>query len=91
MNRSGTAIGIVVCDLLQDVGAAFGLDLISRFLDQAVTAIRRDFRIDGVFHMIDRGLDAHRVIRVKLCRDDFLFERFEPFTGFFEDARHFVG
>ncbi|MBT2794753.1 hypothetical protein [Paraburkholderia strydomiana] len=90
MKCSGTTPAVVVGYLLEDGGATLCLDLVGRFLDEPVAAKGRDCRVDGVLDMIDRSLDARRVVRVEPGGDDFLLQCLKAGPRFSENARRFI-
>src|SRR6202051_3965113 len=82
---------VSVFDLLKDIRAALGLDLVRRLLNQRGAVKPRDPGIDRVFQVLDGGLDAERVFPVEAGGDHFSFERLEPFSSLRERSGQHVG
>ncbi len=91
MQRPGAATRAGRFYLRQDVGAAFRFDLIGCFAHERVAAKARDLGIDCVVDVLDGGLDACRIVRIKPCLDEFVLQSFEAFAGCVEGAGRFVG
>lgn len=78
-------------DLLEDIRATLGFDLVRRFPNQRVAVKTRNLRVDRVFHVLNGGFDAHRIVRIEAGRDDVLLECLEPFARFRENSGQLIG
>jgi hypothetical protein len=54
-------------DLLENIRATLGFDLVRRFVrrfpNQRIAVKTRNLRVDRVFQVLNGGFDAHRVLR----------------------------
>jgi hypothetical protein len=54
-------------DLLENIRATLGFDLVRRFVrrfpNQRIAVKTRNLRVDRVFQVLNGGFDAHRVVR----------------------------
>jgi len=78
-------------DLLEDIRATLGFDLVRRFPHQRVAVKTCNLRVDRVFHVPYGGFDAHRIVRIEAGRDDLFLQCLEPFARFRENPGQLIG
>src|SRR6195952_5836604 len=69
-------------DLLEDIRATLGFDLVRRFPHQRVAVKTRNLPVDRVFHVPYGGFDAHRIVRIGTRRGEVLLPGPWPLPGF---------
>ena len=70
MQGPGTAIRARGLDLLEDIRATLGFDLVRSLPNQRIAVKTRNLRFNSVFHVLNGGFDAHRVVRIEAGRND---------------------